>query len=216
MDAQFWINAWNEGRTGFHQSHFHPKMTKFFPMLRPEPGQKVLVPLCGKTRDMIWLHDQKLVVHGYELYEQAVKSFFEENQLKPELRQDQFYKHYSSGNITVSVGDFFQCNEKESYDLIYDRASLVALPETMRQTYSEVVTKALKPQGKYILIVYEYNQDEMAGPPFSISDEEIRRLYQGNFSISLLESENLSGDNGRLSAVPGIQEKAYLLEKLSK
>jgi hypothetical protein len=42
MDAQFWINAWNEGRTGFHQEKYNEKLIKYFPLLNLEKGQRFL------------------------------------------------------------------------------------------------------------------------------------------------------------------------------
>ena len=69
MEKEFWINAWNTGRTAFHQGKFHEKLTEFFPSLKPQKGQRVLVPLCGKSVDMLWLQNQGLSVHGVELHE---------------------------------------------------------------------------------------------------------------------------------------------------
>lgn len=50
MDSQFWITAWHEGRTNFHQADFHDKLLEYFPQLNPIKGQRVLVPLCGKSK----------------------------------------------------------------------------------------------------------------------------------------------------------------------
>lgn len=213
MDAQFWINAWNEGRTGFHLEKYNPKLLEFFPRLNPQVGQKVLVPLCGKTKDMLWLHENKLHVHGVELHQHAVESFFSENKLTPEIKSDETFTHFSYQNMIVSSGDFFKLDEKNIYDYIYDRASLVALPQSMRDEYVNVVTRALKPHGQYLLIVYDYDQNEMQGPPFSISEDEIYRLYKNEFSIELLKSEELTEGNSRLSAVKSMKEKVYLLRK---
>lgn len=213
MDAQFWINAWNEGRTGFHQEKYNPKLLEFFPGFHPEEGQKVLVPLCGKTKDILWLHENKLHVHGVELHQKAVESFFKENHLSPVVKTDENFIHYSNENIVISSGDFFKLNNESKYDFIYDRASLVALPQSMRDEYVAVVTRTLKSKGKYLLIVYEYDQNEMQGPPFSIDNHEVHRLYQNDFSITLRRSDELHNENSRLSAVKGIRENVYLLEK---
>jgi hypothetical protein len=53
----------------------------------------------------------------------------------------------------------------------------------------------------------------MQGPPFSISEEEIQRLYKNEYSIQLLKSEELTEGNSRLSAVKSMKEKVYLLCK---
>ena len=214
MDAQFWINAWNEGRTGFHQQDYHPKLTKYFPSFNPSPGQKVLVPLCGKSKDLIWLHKQKLQVHGIELHKDAVEAFFPENNLpSPRREKDRVYSNYSIEEITISCGDFFELDQKDFYDFVYDRASLVALPAPMRIDYARVIKQSLKPGGFYLLIVYEYDQTKLEGPPFSVDENEIHRLYEKEFSIKLLESEKPVKDGPRLEALGDFKQKVYVLEK---
>jgi len=112
MDSSFWTTAWNEGRTNFHQGNYHDKLIEYFPQLNPERAERVLVPLCGKSEDLLWLHGLHLHVHGVELHEQAVESFFAENELSP-LRKtrDQDFAHYTHKNIVISCGDFFKLNE---------------------------------------------------------------------------------------------------------
>lgn len=214
MDAQFWITAWEEGRTGFHQSQYNDKLIAWFPKLSPLSGQKVLVPLCGKSKDMLWLRDQGLDVHGVELFEEAVKAFFTENHLPaPTIKKDLHYTNYSLDGLTISTGDFFQLEADSSYDLVYDRASLVALPESMRADYVKVLHKALKKNGGYLLLTYEYDQNLMQGPPFSISDEDVRRLYQEHFTIEKVETSAPPVENTRLSAVVSLRQNVYLLRK---
>jgi thiopurine S-methyltransferase len=205
MDAQFWINVWNTGRTAFHQAEYNDKLTKYFPSLSAQKGQKVLVPLCGKSKDLLWLTGLGMKVHGVELHEEAVKAFFNENKLELVVKtQTENFTHYNHEQIVLSSGDFFLLNAHEKYDLIYDRAALVALPAPMRKTYAEVLKKALKTGGKYLLVVYEYDQTKMEGPPFSVSDEEIRALYGDSFKIDLLESEKPKNEGPRLGALSAL------------
>jgi thiopurine S-methyltransferase len=212
MDAQFWVDAWNTGRTAFHQADFNDKLTRYFPSLIPQKGQKVLVPLCGKSKDMLWLNGLGLKVHGVELHEDAVKAFFNENNLSPVVKtQTAHFTHYNHEQIVLSCGDFFQLNAQNRYDLIYDRAALVALPAPMRKTYAEVLKKALKPGGKALLVVYEYDQTKMEGPPFSVGAEEVHELYGDRFKMELLESERPKNEGPRLGALSALQEKVYLL-----
>lgn len=200
MDAQFWINAWNEGRTGFHQQTYHDKLLKYFPEFHPKNGQKVLVPLCGKSKDMIWLHDQGLQVHGVELYESPVKEFYQENNVTPD-------------QIKIDVGDFFKFETKEKFDFVYDRASLVALPFEMRKQYAEVIKRSMKSGGKCLLITYEYDQTQMDGPPFSVPESEIHDLYKDVFKITFVEAEGPASQNSRLGAVVSLKQKVYILER---
>jgi thiopurine S-methyltransferase len=207
LDFQFWLEAWNEGGAGFHRKDYHEKLIEFFPQLNPEKGKSVLVPLCGKSKDLIWLHGLGLKVHGVEFHEQPVKSFFDENKLSlDQVSRDQDFTHYTHENIVISHGDFFKLNESNAYDFVYDRASLVALPPEMRKNYANVIARSLKKGGKYLLVVFEYDQSEMEGPPFSIGADEIRALYQDQFSIRLMESQ--------FSAVESLHQKVYILEKM--
>lgn len=215
MESQFWIKAWQEGRTGFHQADFHPKLLEYFPKLNPQKGQKILVPLCGKSKDLLWLASQGLQVHGVELYEEAVKAFFQENALAaPQVTRAQDFVRYSLGNITINCGDFFKFQANGDYDYIYDRAALVALPAPMRKNYAQVIKRALKKNGHYLLVVYEYDQSKIEGPPFSVDAAEIHELYSDAFEIELRESKASTNDGPRLTALgEDLQQKVYLLKR---
>jgi thiopurine S-methyltransferase len=215
VNSLFWITAWNEGRTNFHQGNYHDKLIEYFPQLNPKKGQRVLVPLCGKSKDLLWLNGLDLHVHGIELHNQAVESFFAENELSPfEKAQDQDFTHYTHENIVISCGDFFKLSENETCDFIYDRASLVALPSPMRKSYAQVIRQSLKKGGKYLLIVYKFDQSTLEGPPFSIDDNEIHELYEDQFTIKLMESKQPIKEGPRLSSLESLEQKVYVLEKL--
>lgn len=213
MDSEFWIKAWDEGRTNFNQKSYNEKLLQYFPRLSPEKNQKVLVPLCGKAIDMIWLRDQGLEVRGVELYDKAVKEFFAENNLSFQVSRDPHYTNYQSGKIVISCGDFFELGQENFYDLIYDRAALVALPARMRKNYADVVTRALKPSGNYLLVVYEYDQTKLEGPPFSVSEKEVHDLFGKNFSIELMENQRPKNEGERLASTLSLTQKVYILRK---
>lgn len=203
MDADFWIKAWEEGRTRFNQNDFHPKLLEFFPRFNPRPGQRVLVPLCGKSVDLMWLQSLGIKVHGVELYEKAVTEFFSENNLQVEIEDRPPFKVYTHEKVAISCGDYFRLSEENAYDFVYDRAALVALPESMRKEYVRVTARALKPGGRYLLVVYEYEQKEFEGPPFSVSEKEVRALYGEEFWIELVDT----------SDTELFPQKVYILEK---
>jgi thiopurine S-methyltransferase len=216
MDLKFWIKAWQDGRTAFNQQKYNKNLEKHFPSLAPQKGQKVFVPLCGKTKDLLYLRDLGLQVHGVELYEQAVKEFFAENNL-PNFKKhsDGAFTHYEDDGIKISCGDFFKFNTTDAYDFIYDRAALVALPPEMRKPYVQILTKALRPHGRCLLVSYEYDQGTLEGPPFSIVPDEIHDLYRSHFNIKMLEREVPVGEGARLAAVESIRTAVYILEKTS-
>ncbi len=213
MDAQFWIDKWKEGQIGFHKNEYNEALTKYFSHLQAKSNEKILVPLCGKSKDLLWLKEQGLVVHGVELYEKAAEAFYSENNLSFNISAKENFIEYSSSGITISCGDFFNFNTAQKYHHIYDRAALVALPLEMRKRYAKVITDVLQKGGKYLLVVYEYNQDEMSGPPFSVSKNEIEKLYGDHFSIKLLESERPQTEGPKLLELSNFNQNIYLLEK---
>ncbi|MCB0418581.1 MAG: thiopurine S-methyltransferase [Bdellovibrionaceae bacterium] len=212
MEPKFWIERWEEGSTAFHQKDFHEFLVKYWSKLGAQPGQRVLVPLCGKSLDLLWLRQAGLKVHGFELYEKAIEAFFDENTLpKPEPKKRGVFTDYVSGDLELSCGDFFEFAEIEQYDFIYDRAALVALPKEMRRSYVDKLTAALKPGGKQLLISFDYDQSKMEGPPFSVSTKDIETLYSQRFSIKTIETR--LAKEPKLAAVQS-KETVYILEKL--
>jgi len=216
MEKEFWLEVWDEGSIGFHQKDFNRKMLEFFPALGPQAGQKVLVPLCGKSKDLLRLESQGLDVHGVELASLAVKQFFEENaSVEPKATRDRDFTHLELGRIRISCGDFFKLGANEAYDFVYDRAALVALPENMRAVYAEVVKRALKKGGKCLLLTYEYAPGDLEGPPFSVDAREVERLYGDCCRITQLELQHPEERSPRLVDVKSIRLGVYLLEKVS-
>jgi thiopurine S-methyltransferase len=79
MEAAFWHQRWEENRIGFHQADFNRWLQSWWSA--QQQGEPVLVPLCGKSRDMLWLSGQGHPVDGFELSAVAINSFFSENKL---------------------------------------------------------------------------------------------------------------------------------------
>jgi thiopurine S-methyltransferase len=133
----------------------------------------VLVPLCGKSLDMLWLAGQGHPVVGVELDRGAVEAFFKEAGLVPRIDETGPLPSYSAGGVTVFAGDFFQFDPPGRYGLVYDRAALIALPPEMRPRYLAHLAALLAPEAKGLLITLEYSQPCMQGPPFSVMPEEL-------------------------------------------
>jgi thiopurine S-methyltransferase len=194
MDARYWHQRWQENKLAFHNSETHPLLIQYFNKLSLVKGSRVFVPLCGKTLDIAWLLSNGYRVAGAELSEIAIEQLFAELGLKPEISQVGQLIHYSAENIDLFVGDIFHLSGKmlDPVDAVYDRAALVALPKEMRNRYTthlmEITNKA--PQ---LLIVYEYDQQLMEEPPFSINQEEINRTYRNSYGLTLMTSTDVSG-----------------------
>lgn len=160
------------GRIGWHEPGGNANLKRFWPDL--PSGSRVLVPFCGKSRDLLWLAQRGLDTVGVELSRIAVESFFSEHDLEFKVCQygalDCYYSE--SGSVTVYCGDYFALEAKPC-NALYDRGALVAVPADDRPRYIEH-TRALLTEDAYRLIItLEYDQSSVDGPPFAVMPEEI-------------------------------------------
>ncbi|MCY0386130.1 thiopurine S-methyltransferase [Robbsia sp. Bb-Pol-6] len=179
MDADFWLERWRDGRTHFHQDHVMPDLPAHWPALELAPGTQVLVPLCGKSLDMLWLAERGHAVLGVELSALAVEQFFAENGLRPTRHASPQGERYRAGNIEIIRGDIFALDAAHFADCaaIYDRAALIALPPAMQQHYVAHVYGQLAATYRGLLITLDYPQAQRAGPPFSLPEASVQALF---------------------------------------
>jgi len=215
VETDFWHNRWENNLTGFHLDEVNAHLKDNWSRMKLKAGARVFVPLCGKTLDLIWLADQGYQVVGIELSPLAVEAFFSENNLTADCTEINGLEYWQSENISLFCGDFFALTPEilGQVDAVYDRASLIALPATMRQDYAAKLTELAQSAPK-LLVTLEYEQSKMDGPPFSVSEEEVKALYQANYQIQQLSAQDVLGDNEKFRArgLDYLNECIYLLE----
>jgi len=211
MEADFWHRKWANNDIGFHEGAVNPLLVKHFSSLGLERGDRVFLPLCGKTLDIHWLLSNDYRVVGAELSKLAVEQLFDELGVEPVVSACGPSRRYSAPNLDVFVGDIFDVSREllGPVDAIYDRAALVALPEAMRGRYTahlmDITAKA--PQ---LLICFEYDQSLMAGPPFSLAGAEVARHYRATYEVTLLDGVDIAGRfKGKIPAT----ESVWLLKR---
>lgn len=188
MDRNYWLERWQLQEIGFNQSSPNVLLQKLFPEFSLEPEQRVLVPLCGKSVDMLWLMQQGMNVVGVELSEEACKQFFKENALDFVIEKNETgFTVYRHPSITLFAGDFFSLAKAMlgKIDLVYDRAALIALPLELRKKYVGHIKTIIETSTQQLLITTFYDQNTMEGPPFSVSFEEVQSLY-GKDEVEIL------------------------------
>lgn len=192
MHEDFWIARWARNEIGFHQDEINPYLRRHWPALAP--GARVLVPLCGKSLDLVWLAGQGLRVLGVELAEKAVQDFFAGQDLQPQISESGPFKVYSSGNLQIFCGDIFALSPADVADCqaVYDRAALIAFPPEMRERYAAHLSSILPSACLGLLVTLDYDQSQRNGPPFAVADDEVRRLLDAEWSLQMLEEQDVS------------------------
>jgi thiopurine S-methyltransferase len=213
MQANFWHQKWEKSEIGFHLPDANPLLLKHFSSLNLKQGSRIFLPLCGKTLDIAWLLAQGYRVAGAELSSIAIEELFKSLNLTPSINTLGEITHYSAANVDMFVGDIFKLTPAilGTVDAVYDRAALVALPNEMRKRYTAhlmSLTRNLANQAPQLLICFEYDQTLCAGPPFSISAQEVKQHYQASYDLTLLASEALAG--GLKGQCPAIEHVWYL------
>ncbi len=235
-----WAARWAAGQTGFHEAAPNELLVRHGAALLAAAGSialprraRVLVPLCGKAHDLLWLARHDVDVLGVEGVEQACRAFFEDHGATPSST------FLGAGHVFNAVGadpalaavsllcaDFFTLGASTAiasplaplsarFDAAYDRAALVAIPPARREAYVDVLGALLGPGAPLLLVSFEYDQSRVDGPPWSLSANQLRQLFASSFELSHLETRAVPVRNARLATagVSAMSESCYLLRR---
>lgn len=201
MKKNFWENSWDEGgyKTSFHKKDVHPYILKHLPPSKLK-NKTILVPLCGKSVDLIYFRNYAHHVIGIEFIKEAIDQFFKEQQLP----YKQLANSYFSDKLTIINSDFFNIsvNDIGHIDLVYDRAALVALPPDLRTKYIKKIQELLPVGAQQFINTLEYYPTKLE-PPFSITPKEVSSYYGHSHVITHIENQNI--ENHGLKRVWGLE-----------
>jgi thiopurine S-methyltransferase len=163
----------------------------------------VFVPLCGKSHDLLWFAREGHRAVGVELSEIAVRAFFAEAGLAPAVEERERFRRYAFEEIEIFCGDYFDLTPDllGPIEAVYDRAALIAFPPHMRARYARQTAQPVPAHTRMLLVTMQYPNGELAGPPFSVDESEVRTLYEPAFEIEPLASAD------RLEANPPLRER---------
>ena len=217
MNPEFWHQRWQRGEIGWHAEDFNRHLAEHWPRLGVPASQRVFVPLCGKSLDMVWLAERGHGIVGTELSDIAIRDFFSEQGLSFDTRQDGPFRRHAAASYELLEGDALELTP----DLLgpvhaaYDRAALIALPPDTRPVYAQSMATLLPPGSRTLLVTLEYPQEMKGGPPFSVEADEVRELYDWSFEIETLLRKDMIAENPKFAEVgiPALYETAYLLTR---
>jgi len=151
-------------------------------------AKTILVPLCGKTKDLLYLYNKGHRVTGCEWVESACTQFFAENNIQ-----------YSKAPLESVEGNLFQSEDgrlriyqcdfllltpdfvDHKFDAVWDIQALVSINPRDRKQYVRAVRSLLKDEFRYLLVTIEYEPFAHLGRPHSISYNAVKELF-GTFS----------------------------------
>lgn len=181
MDHDFWHTRWEQGQIGFHQPRVNPDLQTFWSAWLDEPHHRILVPLSGKSVDLPFLAGRGHDVTGVELSAKAVAEFHQEQGLRAFVEKDGPFTVHTSSGVTIYNGDFFALDAARigTFDRAWDRGALVAMDAPRRPSYVATLRGLLRPGARVLLSVFDYPQERLPGPPWSVPLAEVEALWAG-------------------------------------
>jgi thiopurine S-methyltransferase len=223
MEQDFWQARWDQNQIGFHEAAAHRFLVQFAnqlvsPAATAGSHPRVLVPLCGKSLDLIWLRNRGFDVTGIEFVRLAAESFFAEQSLTARVKSTPEFECFESPGLAIWVGDFFALATAQppAFEAIYDRAALVAIKPEDRARYAATLLGSLAPGGRVLLITFVYEQAEMQGPPFSVTEQTVTDLFAATCSVEQLADEDILEKEARFrerGIHTRLREQAWLITK---
>lgn len=206
IDNLRWLMQWQTRQMSCHREYVSPDLIHYFHYLQLQPGARVLVPLCGKSKDMSWLAEQGYPIIGVELSPIACEDFFSEMNVAPRITRQKHFIHYRHNHIELFCGDFFKLAPADlpPIDAIYDCRALVALPPIVRPQYVRHLLACSRKAVKILLMGF-HSISNIKGPPFPVSDNEMNHLFGVPLKVQTLKYAPLTEIPERLTE-KGFQE----------
>lgn len=207
--AEDWLDRWEKGRTGWHENDGNAGLKSHWPA--SVCGCRVLVPLCGKSPDLLWLASRGHEVVGVELAEMAVREFFSDHDLTFQVSKGEHLDRYSADDLPISIfcGDYFRF-DSSPLDALYDRGALVALPESIRPKYVEHTRQLLRPGAVRLIVTLEYDQSVVQGPPYSVLPAEIGAYWNDLSRVAEIDDIETCPPKFRQAGLEEIHEVVWL------
>ena len=159
---EFWEKRFRPGFTPWDSGGIPLALESF---LGREPrGARVLIPGCGSGYEV-----RAFVQAGFE----TLAIDFAPAAVERAQRTLGPLAHL------VRLADFFEFDFGRSFDLIYERAFLCALPRRLWPRYALRVSELLRSEGR--LAGFFYFDDGERGPPFGLKVRELEALLSDRF-----------------------------------
>ncbi|GHD72322.1 methyltransferase domain-containing protein [Vogesella fluminis] len=163
--SSFWDSRYRQQVTPWESGQLPAGFAALVPTLLPRV-HSVLLPGCGSGYEVAYLQRQGLRVAAIDFSAEAVARA--RQQLGPLAR-------------LVRQADFFGDEVDGSWDWVYERAFLCALPPSRWPAYAEKMAQLVKPGG--YLAGYFFLRPTLKGPPFGAALTQLQALFQPWFSL---------------------------------
>ena len=175
-----WHERWAEKKTGWDLRGPHPLTAHLIDLCKQIDPQVVrgrwLIPGCGRAHDApLLLELGASHVTGRDLVPLAIEE------------AQSCYGHLK--NLTFECGSIYDVKhpDETSFECVFDRAMMCALSGDERRLYLQSIYKLLQKGGLFASIPFAKTHEPEMGPPFQITEGELRDSFKDGWQILHLE-----------------------------
>jgi SAM-dependent methyltransferase len=171
MDPGFWNSRYESEQTPWDFGGLPADFQAFLKRKKKQlQGAKVLVPGCGSGYEVAAFAEAGADVMGMDISSAAVK------------RAQQVVGRAFAERIIK--GDVFAYDfDPASFDFIYERTFLCAIPPQMREQYRDRMAELLKRSGMLVGYFFYKKTEPREGPPFGLAWGEGDALFSRHFLL---------------------------------
>lgn len=186
-DLDYWKKRWDDNLIGFHRPLPHDVLVEHYELIAN--CKQILIPLAGKTPDIVYLLERGHDIVAVEFCQKAVLDFFNENNIEFHMELEGQFEVYRAKNLKFFCGDLFQMSLHEFVDVsaLYDRGAMIALDREQRKKYAILICQNLPSLKLVLSSQIDYGPLPETIPPYSVNVAEINDLYGKSFHIKTLE-----------------------------
>ncbi|PAA56344.1 hypothetical protein BOX15_Mlig027846g1, partial [Macrostomum lignano] len=152
-------------------------------------GFYVLVPMCGCSKDLVWLYRQGVCVTGIDSNQRVVNAFISSN---PDLKLERcllpsgtLFCRTSDRRLRIFVCNFFTCSSylDHHYNFVWDRCAFACLNVDQRKAYVRQLMHCRAENFHILIETVEYDPTVFPLPPHPVFLGEIRELFGRHLRI---------------------------------
>ncbi len=171
-DASFWTELYRSNGDGWELGRATPPLARFVRENKVD-GLRTLVVGCGRGHEARLFARAGAQVVGIDFSSDAIAEA----------------ERLSIGEkapVEFRCRDLFALTKDEGlYDLVVEHCCYCAIEPRRRVEYVEVVTSLLNPGGRVVGLFYSHGR--VGGPPFSVSEDELRASFGARFRVESWE-----------------------------
>jgi thiopurine S-methyltransferase len=165
----YWENRYSQNQIGWNIGRISTPLKTYFDQLE-DTSLKILIPGAGNSYEAEYLWNKGFKnIYVLDFVQQPLDNL---KHRVPDFPENQLLKI-----------DFFKL--KNSFDIIIEQTFFCALNPNLRIDYKDQIHKLLKPHGKIVGLLFNFELIE-TGPPFGGSEIEYRLLFKEKFNLKTL------------------------------